>query len=67
MITPLGASSFAEAVQMGAEVYQELKRALKARGLATAVGDEGGFAPALVRSTRKQPGSTPTRPRWSCS
>jgi len=47
MITPIGAGSFAEAMQMGVEVYQELKRALKARGLATAVGDEGGFAPAL--------------------
>ncbi len=47
MIAPVGAESFAQAVQMGAEVYQELKRTLKQRGLATAVGDEGGFAPAL--------------------
>ncbi len=47
MIAPVGAESFAQAVQMGAEVYQELKRTLKHRGLATAVGDEGGFAPAL--------------------
>jgi enolase len=48
MVAPVGAESFAQAVQMGAEVYQELKRTLKQRGLATAVGDEGGFAPALV-------------------
>jgi enolase len=47
MIAPVGARSFAQAVQMGAEVYHELQRTLKKRGLATAVGDEGGFAPAL--------------------
>jgi enolase len=47
MIAPLGARSFAEAVQIGSEVYHELQRTLKSRGLATAVGDEGGFAPAL--------------------
>jgi enolase len=47
MIAPVGAESFAQAVQMGAEVYHELKSTLKSRGLATAVGDEGGFAPAL--------------------
>jgi enolase len=47
MIAPVGAQSFAQAVQMGAEVYHELQRTLKSRGLATAVGDEGGFAPAL--------------------
>jgi len=47
MIAPVGANSFAQAVQMGAEVYQQLKSTLKSRGLATAVGDEGGFAPAL--------------------
>jgi enolase len=47
MIAPLGAKSFAEAVQIGSEVYHELQRTLKRRGLATAVGDEGGFAPAL--------------------
>ncbi|MGD0198394.1 MAG: phosphopyruvate hydratase [Solirubrobacteraceae bacterium] len=47
MVAPVGAKSFAHAVQIGAEVYQELKRTLKSRGLATAVGDEGGFAPAL--------------------
>ena len=47
MIAPLGARSFAEAVQVGSEVYHELQRTLKSRSLATAVGDEGGFAPAL--------------------
>jgi enolase len=47
MIAPLGAKSIAEAVQIGSEVYHELQRMLKSRGLATAVGDEGGFAPAL--------------------
>ncbi len=47
MIAPVGASSFAQAIQMGSEVYQELKRTLKSRGLSTAIGDEGGFAPAL--------------------
>ena len=47
MIAPLGASSFAGAVQIGSEVYHELQRTLKGKGLATAVGDEGGFAPAL--------------------
>ena len=47
MIAPLGAKSFAEAVQIGSEVYHDLQRTLKSRGLGTAVGDEGGFAPAL--------------------
>jgi enolase len=47
MIAPVGAGSFAQAVQMGAEVYHELQRTLRSRGLSTAVGDEGGFAPAL--------------------
>jgi enolase len=48
MIAPVGAGSFAQAVQMGAEVYHELQRTLRSRGLSTAVGDEGGFAPALA-------------------
>jgi enolase len=48
MIAPVGAASFAQAVQMGAEVYHELQRTLKRQGLNTAVGDEGGFAPALA-------------------
>ena len=47
MVAPVGAGSFAEAMQMGTEVYHELHRALKKRGLAAGVGDEGGFAPAL--------------------
>lgn len=47
MIMPVGASSFHEGLQMGAEVYHALKNVLKKRGMATAVGDEGGFAPNL--------------------
>ena len=47
MIRPVGAKSFREALRMGAEVFHELKNVLKARSLSTAVGDEGGFAPAL--------------------
>ncbi len=47
MIRPIGAPSFAEAVRMGAEVFHSLKKVLKDRGLSTAVGDEGGFAPTL--------------------
>jgi enolase 1/2/3 len=47
MILPVGASSFREALQMGAEVYQALKKVLHGRKLNTNVGDEGGFAPSL--------------------
>jgi enolase len=47
MIVPVGAPSFAEALRTGAEVFHALKRTLHERGLATAVGDEGGFAPDL--------------------
>jgi len=47
MIMPVGASSFAEGLRMGTEVYHSLKAVLKEKGLATAVGDEGGFAPNL--------------------
>lgn len=47
MIRPVGARSEREAVRMGAEVFHALARLLKSRGLSTAVGDEGGFAPAL--------------------
>ena len=47
MVFPLGASSFSEALQMGAETFHSLKAVLKAKGLNTAVGDEGGFAPDL--------------------
>ena len=47
MIAPVGAPTFREALRMGAEVYHALKSVLKKRGLATGVGDEGGFAPNL--------------------
>ncbi|MFT3874347.1 MAG: phosphopyruvate hydratase [Nocardioides sp.] len=47
MIAPVGASTFAEALRMGAEVYHSLKSVLKKKGLATGLGDEGGFAPNL--------------------
>ena len=47
MIRPIGAESFREALRMGAEVFHSLKKVLHDRGLSTAVGDEGGFAPAL--------------------
>jgi enolase len=47
MIVPFGANSIAQAVQMGAETFQQLKKILKDQGLNTAVGDEGGFAPDL--------------------
>jgi enolase 1/2/3 len=48
MLAPVGAASFSEALRWGAEVYQALKGSLKARGLATGVGDEGGFAPDVA-------------------
>jgi len=47
MVAPVGAASFADALRTGAEVYQQLKATLKERGLSSAVGDEGGFAPSL--------------------
>jgi enolase len=47
MVIPVGASSFREALRCGAEVFHNLKKILHDRGLATTVGDEGGFAPAL--------------------
>ena len=47
MIAPVGASCFQEAIRMGAEVFHNLKAVLKARGMVTSVGDEGGFAPNL--------------------
>jgi enolase len=47
MIAPIGAPTFAEALRMGAEVYHSLKSVLKKKGLATGLGDEGGFAPNL--------------------
>ena len=48
MVQPVGAQSFAEALRCGAEIFHALKAVLKARGLNTAVGDEGGFAPNLA-------------------
>jgi enolase 1/2/3 len=50
MVVPAGATSFAEALRIGAEVYHALKQVLGARGLTTSVGDEGGFAPDLESS-----------------
>ena len=47
MIMPVGAESFSEALRAGAEIFHNLKSVLKSRGLATSVGDEGGFAPNL--------------------
>ena len=48
MIQPVGAPTFAEALRAGAEIFHALKKVLHGRGLATAVGDEGGFAPNLA-------------------
>jgi len=48
MIAPIGAATFAEALRQGAEVYHALKSVLKKKGLATGLGDEGGFAPDLA-------------------
>ncbi|MCI0658505.1 MAG: phosphopyruvate hydratase [Acidobacteria bacterium] len=69
MIAPAGAPTFREGLRMAAEVYQSLKAVLKKRGLSTAVGDEGGFAPRFeshaealdcileaIRSSRYEPG-----------
>ncbi|MEM7741971.1 MAG: phosphopyruvate hydratase [Pseudomonadota bacterium] len=50
MIMPVGAESFSEALRMGAEVFHALKKALKADGMGTNVGDEGGFAPNISSS-----------------
>lgn len=47
MIAPIGAATFRDALQMGAEVYHTLKGVIKERGLSTGLGDEGGFAPSL--------------------
>ncbi|MDR7545025.1 MAG: phosphopyruvate hydratase [Armatimonadota bacterium] len=51
MVVPVGLASFAEALRAGVEVFHHLKKALHDRGLATAVGDEGGFAPDLPSTT----------------
>ena len=71
MIMPVGAPSFSEALRWGAETYHALKRVLHDRGLSTAVGDEGGFAPnldsneeadpAARRGDRRRPASRPAR------
>lgn len=51
MIVPVGAPSFREAIRMSAEVFHNLKKVLKEKGLSTSVGDEGGFAPNLQSNT----------------
>ncbi len=51
MVMPVGADSLAHAVQIGAEIFHTLKKGLHEKGLATAVGDEGGFAPNLASTT----------------
>jgi enolase len=51
MIMPIGAKSFSEGLRMGCEVFHSLKKVLKSKGLSTAVGDEGGFAPKLDSAT----------------
>lgn len=52
MIMPVGAKSFAEALRMGTEVFHNLKKVLKGKGLNTSVGDEGGFAPNLASNVQ---------------
>jgi len=52
MVMPAGATSFAHALQIGAEVYQSLKKVLQGRGASTSVGDEGGFAPRLATNRK---------------
>ena len=58
MVAPIGAATFREALRWGAEVYHALKAVLKERGLATGLGDEGGFAPDLPQQPR---GARPDR------
>jgi enolase len=53
MIRPVGANSFHEGLRMGAEVFHALKSILKSKGLSTAVGDEGGFAPKFAGGTEE--------------
>lgn len=53
MIRPVGASNFSEAIRMGTEVFHHLKKFLKEKGLSTAVGDEGGFAPNFSGGTEE--------------
>ena len=51
MIVPRGAKTFSAALRMGTEIFHALRKILKSKGLSTAVGDEGGFAPALASNT----------------
>ncbi|MCX2745012.1 phosphopyruvate hydratase [Mangrovivirga sp. M17] len=53
MIRPVGAPSFNEAMRMGTEIFHQLKKILKGKGLSTAVGDEGGFAPEFTGGTEE--------------
>lgn len=53
MIRPVGAPSFSEAIRMGSEVFHSLKKIIKEKGLSTAVGDEGGFAPNFSGGTEE--------------
>ncbi len=53
MIRPIGAPTFSEALRMGAEIFHNLKSIIKAKGLSTAVGDEGGFAPNFSGGTEE--------------
>ena len=55
MIMPVGAKTFKECMRMGVEVYHSLKKVLKEKGLATAVGDEGGFAPNVSSEPESRP------------
>ena len=73
MVMPFGASSFSEALRMGTEVFHHLKAVLKAKGLSTNVGDEGGFAPNLqsneegikvVMEAIERAGYTPGKDIW---
>ena len=48
MVAPIGAATFKESLRWGAEIYHSLKSVLKSKGLATSIGDEGGFAPDLA-------------------
>ena len=73
MVMPFGASSFSEALRMGTEVFHHLKAVLKAKGLSTNVGDEGGFAPNLqsneegikvVMEAIEKAGYTPGKDIW---
>ena len=56
MVMPVGATSFRQALQIGAEVYHSLHQVLAKRGLVTTVGDEGGFAPSLPGNRRRRRG-----------